>query len=161
MEGPLASFPPKILEDIPSLLKAAFADPHHTDEDLRTLGRRLVAMLAGGSVQTVAPDPRIDALIAWVKKHLEQPIGLGDVASQVGLSPSRVRHLFVQQTGLPFRTFLLWLRLMRAVEMFAEGAALTDAAYAAGFSDSAHLSRTFRRMFGIAAASLRVSDSST
>jgi len=51
----------------------------------------------------------------------------------------------------------LWLRLMRAVERFAAGASLTDAAHEAGFADSAHLSRTFRRMFGIAAGSLRVS----
>jgi AraC-like DNA-binding protein len=34
---------------------------------------------------------------------------------------------------------------------------LTDAAQSAGFADSAHLSRTFRRMFGIAADSLRLS----
>jgi len=33
---------------------------------------------------------------------------------------------------------------------------LTEAAHGAGFSDSSHLSRTFRRMFGIAADSLRV-----
>ena len=80
-----------------------------------------------------------------------------DGAALVGLSPGRTRHLFVQQTGLPFRTYLLWLRLNRAVELYAGGASLTEAAHAAGFSDSAHLSRTFHRMFGIAAASLRVS----
>lgn len=51
----------------------------------------------------------------------------------------------------------LWLRLQRAVELFAAGTPLTEAAHAAGFADSAHLSRTFRRMFGIAAATLRVS----
>ena len=45
---------------------------------------------------------------------------------------------------------------MRALELFVEGASLTDAAHGAGFADSAHLSRTFRRMFGINAASLVV-----
>ena len=84
-------------------------------------------------------------------------MSLGDIAALTGLSPGRARHLFVQQTGLPFRTWLLWQRLVRAVELFARGSSLTEAAHAAGFSDSAHLSRTFRRMFGIAAASLRVS----
>ncbi|MCC7134500.1 MAG: helix-turn-helix domain-containing protein, partial [Gemmatimonadales bacterium] len=65
-------------------------------------------------------------------------------------------HLFVQEVGLAFRPYVLWLRLNRAVEAFAAGEALTAAAYQAGFSDSAHLSRTFRRMYGIAAASLQL-----
>ena len=65
-------------------------------------------------------------------------------------------ELRTEQTGLPFRTYLLWQRLTKAVELFAAGSTLTDAAHDAGFADSAHLSRTFRRMFGIAADSLRV-----
>ena len=44
----------------------------------------------------------------------------------------------------------------QAVEAFAGGDSLTEAAHAAGFSDSAHFSRTFRRMFGLAAAALRL-----
>jgi AraC family transcriptional regulator len=67
-----------------------------------------------------------------------------------------VSHLFVEQTGLPFRTYLLWLRLTKAVESMAAGASLTEAAHEAGFADSAHFSRTFRRMFGVAAAALDV-----
>ena len=51
---------------------------------------------------------------------------------------------------------MLWLRLERAVAVFAAGGSLTDAAHAAGFADSAHLSRTFRRMFGLAPSSLQL-----
>jgi len=45
---------------------------------------------------------------------------------------------------------------MKGLEAFASGASLTDAALGAGFADSAHFSRTFRRMFGTAAAALDV-----
>ena len=100
-----------------------------------------------------APDLRIAKMIAWVTERLDQPVSLRDVAKVICLSPGRTRHLFVQQTGLPFRTYLLWLRLTRAVELFGGGASLTEAAaHSAGFADSAHFSRTFRRMFGIVAA---------
>jgi AraC-like DNA-binding protein len=58
--------------------------------------------------------------------------------------------------GLAFRHYVLWLRLNRAVEAFAGGESLTTAAYHAGFADSAHLSRTFRRMYGMAAGTLRL-----
>jgi AraC-like DNA-binding protein len=95
-------------------------------------------------------------VIEWVTPRLDQALSLRNVTKLVGLSPSRTRHLFVEQTGLSFRTYLLWLRLERAVQLFARGASLTEAAHGAGFADSAHLSRTFRRMFGIPAASLRL-----
>lgn len=153
----IAPIPARELGDFPERLRATFESPRHTDEDLRALGRGLVARLAGGGAGAEAPDPRIETLMAWMTARLDQATSLRDAAAIIGLSPGRTRHLFVQQTGLPFRTYLLWLRLHRALEIFAGGASLTDAAHGAGFSDSAHLSRTFRRMFGIAAASLRVS----
>jgi AraC-like DNA-binding protein len=63
--------------------------------------------------------------------------------------------LFVEQTGVPFKTYLLWLRLVRAVELYSQGAnSLTDAAHAAGFADSAHFSRVFKRTFGSPATTL-------
>lgn len=155
--GPIASIPSGRLGDLPAQLRATFEDPRHTDDDLRALGRSLIARLAGGLVDAAAPDPRIAKMIAWVTAQLDQTVSLRDVAKLIYLSTGRTRHLFVQQTGLPFRTYLLWLRLMRAVELFVGGASLTEAAHGAGFADSAHLSRTFRRMFGISAASLRVS----
>jgi AraC-like DNA-binding protein len=156
-QGPVASIPTGALGDLPARLTATFEDPHRTDEELRALGQALIARLSGGGVPAGAPDPRIKKLIPWLTGRLDQEVSLSDAAALVGLSPGRTRHLFVQQTGLPFRTYLLWLRLVRAVEIFAGGAPLTAAAHGAGFADSAHLSRTFRRMFGIVAASLRVS----
>lgn len=59
-------------------------------------------------------------------------------------------HLFRDELGLPFRPYVLWLRLMRAAELASQGLSLTDAAHGAGFCDSAHFSRVCRRMFGIA-----------
>jgi AraC-like DNA-binding protein len=156
-DGPIASIPARRLGDLPARFRATFEDPRHTDDELRALGEDLIARLVGPSSPTDGPDPRIAKSIAWVTARLDQAVSLGDVAKLICLSPGRTRHLFVQQTGLPFRTYLLWLRLVRAVELFAGGASLTEAAHGAGFADSAHLSRTFRRMFGIAAASLRVS----
>jgi AraC-like DNA-binding protein len=44
--------------------------------------------------------------------------------------------------------------LVRAIEVYAEGKSLTEAAHQAGFSDSAHFSRTFKRTFGLPATTL-------
>jgi AraC-like DNA-binding protein len=63
-------------------------------------------------------------------------------------------HLFTEQIGIPLRRYVLWLRLMTAVQFAVQGESLTEAAHRAGFSDSAHLCRTFRRMYGITLSGL-------
>jgi AraC-like DNA-binding protein len=155
-EPPLVTIPPPRLGGLPARLLAGFDAPARTDASLIELGRALLAQLAPGSERDERPEARVRKMSAWAAERLDTPVSLVDVAAHVGLSTGRARHLFVEQTGLPFRTYLLWLRLMRAVELFSAGSSLTDAAHGAGFSDSSHLSRTFRRMFGIAADSLRV-----
>ncbi|MHC0432562.1 helix-turn-helix domain-containing protein [Streptomyces sp. O3] len=80
-------------------------------------------------------------------------VRLGQAARVAGLSESRLSHLFRSQLGLPFRSYVLWLRLQRATELVAAGCSLTEAAHGAGFADQAHLTRVCRRMFGIAPSS--------
>ncbi len=145
------------LGGLPARLLTDFEGPDCTDSSLIALGRTLLAQLASESERDERPEARVRKMSAWAAARLNKPVSLADAAAEVGLSSGRARHLFVESTGLPFRTYLLWLRLTKAVELFSGGASLTDAAHGAGFSDSSHLSRTFRRMFGIAADSLRVS----
>ena len=70
------------------------------------------------------------------------------------MSVGRFAHLFRDNTGVPLRRYLLWLRLVEAIRLMASAASLTDVAHGVGFADSAHLTRTFRRMFGIAPSAL-------
>ena len=125
------------------------------ESDIREVGRRLMASLPAAEPRSSA-DPRVLAMIDHAQRHLERGVTLPETAAAVNLSPSRARHLFVEGTGLPFKTYLLWLRLERAVALYARGGSLTEAAYEAGFADSAHFSRTFRRTFGLPAAGLRL-----
>ena len=151
----LAPMPPAMLGDFGSRIAESFRGVRRDDSALAGLGRGLAAQLAG-SVVAAEPDARVRRMIAWAARQLDGPVSLADVGAVGGLSPSRLRHLFVEQTGLAFRTYLLWLRLTRALESLAAGASLTQSAHEAGFADSAHFSRTFRRMFGVAPASLRM-----
>jgi AraC family transcriptional regulator len=100
------------------------------------------------------PDPRIQRVIDHAVAHLEPSLGDAAAAAGVHLSPSRLRHLFVEQTGLAYKTYLLWLRMVRALDVYSTGASLTEAAHAAGSADSAHFSRIFKRSFGLPATTL-------
>ncbi|MDX1757116.1 MAG: helix-turn-helix transcriptional regulator [Marinobacter sp.] len=72
-----------------------------------------------------------------------------EVAKSLALSESRFLHLFRQEMGIAWRPYLLWRRLLCAVNVLRHGGNATDAAHTAGFSDNAHLSRTFRSNFGM------------
>ena len=125
-----------------------------TNERLMEIGRAIVDRLAPAG-EAPLPDPRIQRIIDYANAHLHEPLSLASAAHGVYLSPSRLRHLFVEQTGVPFKTYLLWLRLIGAVQLYSQGAnSLTDAAHAAGFADSAHFSRVFKRTFGSPATTL-------
>ncbi len=126
-----------------------------SEEELRRVGRAILNTLQSAEPPKM-PDHRVLAMIDYAKQNLDDRVSLPAAAGRVGLSPSRARHLFVAQTGLPFKTYALWLRIERAVALYAAGSSLTEAAHEGGFADSAHFSRTFKRTFGIPAAGLRL-----
>jgi len=102
----------------------------------------------------------VAAALEYVDRALEagRRATLPEAAHAAALSPSRLTHHFTGTVGIPFRRYLLWRRLVRVVDEVAAGADLTRAAAAAGFSDSAHLSRTFRDNFGLPPSALLVMD---
>jgi AraC family transcriptional regulator len=101
-------------------------------------------------------DPRVLAAIAYIGERASQAVSLSEVAGAANLSPSRFRHLFVQETGMPLKTYVLWRRLLHVWTLLMQGETLSAAAHAAGFADSAHLSRTARTMFGLPPSALQV-----
>jgi len=108
---------------------------------------------------TTAPQSKIDARIARLLDKLNRCIGhecvkpqqwrAADIALELNLSESRFLHLFKDTMQIPWRPYLLWRRLICAVQTLQQGKTATEAAYIAGFSDSAHLSRTFKKQFGL------------
>ena len=126
------------------------------DEELIGHARQAVSSIAGGVEESVPTDARVLEAIAEIRRHIDEPILLTRLARKVGLSSGRLRHLFVAETGVSFRAFVLWERLNRALALGFGGTSWTEAAHAANFSDSAHLSRTCRRMFGLAPSSARI-----
>ena len=124
--------------------------------DVTAAARDVVGALTGGVTPTAVSDARILRAVAYVRAHLDRPLTLEEVAGEACLSPSRFRHLFVEETGMALRPYILWRRFIRAWELLTAGTPISAAAHAAGFADAAHLSRTSRSMFGIPPSALRL-----
>jgi AraC-like DNA-binding protein len=151
----IAALPPEVLKQEIAALASAY-QRRVTDAALIALARETIATIAGGTpALKKAPDARIALAFDLIRERLGGAIPLNSIAGAVHLSPDRFRHLFMEETGVGFRAYLLWLRLEHSLAAYVAGRTLTEAAYAGGFADSAHLSRTFKKMFGIAPVSVR------
>ena len=83
---------------------------------------------------------------------------LADVASELHVSYTGASQLFSRAVGVPFRTYQHWIKCIRAWEHFSADVKLTEIAHAAGFTDLAHLSRTWLRKYGMTPSYVRDSD---
>jgi AraC-like DNA-binding protein len=123
------------------------------DDPIRMAGSLLSALLPDlPSYPTLSPH--VVAALAYLDEAIDGRPNLEEAAATAGISPSRLTHLFTEEIGIPFRNFVLWLRLRRVLDEVSEGANLTEAAFAAGFSDSPHLSKVFREHFGMSPSAL-------
>lgn len=147
LQGGIAPLPEDILTPLVPPLFAAWQEARSTTAVVAA-AQRVVRALTGGVEPWVVSDERILRAVRYIRSHLNQPLTLEAVAAEAYLSPSRFRHLFVEQTGTALRPYILWRRFLRVWELLMEGASLSRAAHEAGFADAAHLSRTSRSMFG-------------
>ncbi|WP_437728269.1 helix-turn-helix domain-containing protein [Sorangium sp. So ce861] len=114
------------------------------------MARALMASILSAVDLRQPPGPRHPAarrMCAYLDGSDE--VDLARLSREAGLSPRQMRHAFARDVGLPMRAYLRWKRLRRAIAAVEGGASLSAAAAAAGFADSAHLSRVFREQFGI------------
>ncbi len=94
-------------------------------------------------------DDRINRVINLIDTIEEKKVSVDDLAHYVSLSGSRLQHLFKSQTGISIKKYLQWKKLIDGISIITSGKNFTFASHEAGFADSAHMSRTFKEMFGI------------
>jgi len=95
-------------------------------------------------------DPRVRQIEAMLLADPAAPHTVRSLAEQVALSPSRLSHLFSQQTGTTLTRALQDARLRYAARLL-EGTDLPvqSVATASGFVSAFHFSRLFRARFGV------------
>lgn len=94
-------------------------------------------------------DDRLRRAIERIAHGLDDNLSIDELAASVQLSPSRLMGLARAQLGTSLRAYRRWLRMFRVAREYAAGTSITEAAHAAGFASSAHLSAAAREHFGI------------
>ena len=95
-------------------------------------------------------DPRVRQAIYLLSKDLSRDFDFKALAASLNLSPSRLRHLFRDETGLTPVQYLKHLRLERARELL-EGSflRLKEVMPLVGIKDESHFVRDFKKAHGL------------
>jgi AraC-like DNA-binding protein len=100
-------------------------------------------------------DKNMAAALGLMHRRPEEQWTVASLADQVGLSRSGFAARFVELVGEPPLGYLTRLRMQRASLLLGEGATLTMASQATGYSSDASFSHAFRQWAGVAPGAYR------
>ena len=123
-------------------------------ELLRTVRRH--AARAPSEIRATGPARDIAVRASKVMEaRLAGPLLLADVARECGVSPFQLIRAFHAAFGVAPHAYLMQVRLRRARAMLQGGEPISTAAFSCGFVDQSHLTKVFKRYYGMTPARTR------
>lgn len=92
---------------------------------------------------------RVRAACDFLRSEYGQDHSLLSLGRRFGMSPFHFARVFRELAGTPPHRYLLSVRLGEAARRLREGASVTDACFASGFSHLSHFGRLFHRRYGV------------
>lgn len=110
--------------------------------------QELLFIIAQKSYRNI--DPRIEEVQYLLSKNMHQPIRIDELADAVGLSSSRLSHLFKESTGHSVIDTLNQMRIKQAVLLLKHtDRSATEVCYDVGFQNYNHFTNQFRKWYGV------------
>ena len=107
---------------------------------------------------TISPVRIYDERIIEVIKQFETcdctEHSIKEIAKSLALSPSRLSHLFKEQTGIPLKSYALLHMVQKAYLSLLQSGDITSAALGAGFDSPSHFASTSKRLTGMSASGI-------
>ena len=145
---PQRGYPRAQFQNLFPLLQKA-ADGLLSGGDFHALQADAAQIIADGAAQTDALDSRVAQAMRMIDALPLDQVRLALLAQQLELSSSRLRHLFIAETGSTVSHYARWVAVWRAVHLWAPHRTWTDIAHESGFHDLAHLDHAFVEVFGL------------
>ena len=127
----------------------------------RALVLRLIELLGGRAPDwhedsSNFPPAVVSRIVEYIDSHMHRHIGLVEIASLVGLSPSHCARKFRRTEGLSLERFVNRRRLARALEVLRNNeTSLARLALDLGFCSQSHFTRVFSSQTGLTPAKYR------
>ena len=102
-------------------------------------------------------DRRIRRVATVLEQQYRDPPSIEQLADEVGLSASRLAHLFREEVGRSIQGYILERRLMMAAMLIVQThERISQIAYSVGFGDVSNFNHAFRAEFGVSPRAYRV-----
>lgn len=136
------------------LLDRPTAVPVLQSQLIRELHFWLMSGRHGGAIRNLglvgSHVHRVSRAVALIRSSFVQPLRIEQLADLAGMSPSSFHDHFRTITSLTPLQFQKQLRLLEARRMMmADGAMISNAAYAVGYESVSQFTREYGRMFGL------------
>jgi len=96
------------------------------------------------------PREKLVRAVEYIQDQLDTDLTVSGIAQAVGLSPYHFTRLFKESTGQSPYRYVVEARVRKAKELLTTGKfTISEAAYRVGFVDQSHLTRHFKRIFGL------------
>ncbi|USD36502.1 helix-turn-helix domain-containing protein [Ferrimonas sp. SCSIO 43195] len=93
---------------------------------------------------------KLRQVLDLIEHTFDRPLTLNQLATEVGISHSRLSHLFRKELGIKFSHYLICRRLEAAPALLhEEGLTVAAIAYRLSFSTPSHFCRAFKAHFGL------------
>jgi AraC-like DNA-binding protein len=107
----------------------------------------------GLALRPASPDTPVVRVVETAREYLHayyaSPIKLASLAAVCGTSPFHLVRCFTETLGIPPHAYLTQIRANRARALLMQGETVSGVAYRCGFCDQSHLTRVFKRLFGV------------
>ena len=112
---------------------------------LRKYGAAVPGPKSGG-----LPREKLVRAVEYIQDQLNADLTVSRIAQAVYMSPYHFSRLFKESTGQSPYQYVVEARARKAKELLATGKfTISEAAYHVGFVDQSHLTRHFKRVFGL------------
>ncbi|HXM26549.1 MAG TPA: AraC family transcriptional regulator [Chthoniobacterales bacterium] len=96
------------------------------------------------------PRAKLVRALEYIQDQLDADLTVSGIAQAVGLSPYHFTRLFKESTGQSPHQYVVDARVRKAKELLTTGKfTISEAAFHLGFADQSHLTRHFKRVFGL------------
>jgi AraC family transcriptional regulator len=96
------------------------------------------------------PREKLLRAVEYIQDQLDTNLTISGIAQAVGMSPYHFTRLFKESTGQTPYQYVVDARVKKAKELLTTGKfTISEVAYHVGFADQSHLTRHFKRTFGL------------